>query len=90
MHILAFGIKINLDNRKHVVGTKFSLDDRKITALDDEIPQISRRMAYFIVGAQFFKQTSLVASSFKYPCCAQCRFAHKLSGLPIALEPNLM
>ena len=42
MHILAFGIKINLDNRKLVVGTKYSLDDRKLTALDDEIRKISR------------------------------------------------
>ena len=38
MHILAFGIKIDLDNIKHVVGTKFSLDDRKLMALDQEIP----------------------------------------------------
>ena len=90
MHILAFGIKINLDNRKLVFGTKFSLDDRKITALDDEIPQISRRMAYFIVGAQFFRQTSLAASSFKSPCFPQCRFTHKPSGLLVAPELKLM
>ena len=71
MHILAFGIKFNLDNRKHVVGTKFILDDNKIMALDDEIPQISRRTTYFIVGAQFFRQTSLAASRFKSPCFPQ-------------------